>query len=753
MFVNVILNTSVTDLDRLFTYKVPDNMVKEIAIGKRVAVPFGVSNRKEVGVILQITDTIDFDIKFAKDILEIIDNEPLVSEFNIKLAKWISRRHICNLADSLRLMFPPDMVRSQMKMRSSKKKKYVYLNVENPLLKYYEDIVGLTPKRKEVLEFLMNIKSILLPDLLDYFNTSTAFLKWFVDNNIVDIREELIQEDVFDKYKIDDNQVQKRVVLNHEQQLAYNNLLNLVNTNKYQQALLHGITGSGKTEVYMSIIESILLLGKNAIVLVPEISLTPQMANRFITRFGDIVSILHSKLSYGQRIDEYTKIRNGKNRIVIGARSAIFAPLSNIGIVVIDEEHDLSYKSESVPKYNAIEVAEKICQYNKCLLLLGSATPSISTYYKTQNGNVSLLELKNRTNNSILPNVEIVDMLNEPFADNSKVITQKLYNELENNLKNKEQSIVFLNKRGYCSSIICNECGYVYKCPNCDVSLTYHKDKKRLLCHYCGYTEKSNKECKICGNVDLMTNTIGTQKVEQELHSLFPTASVIRMDHDTTTKKDSHIDIINKFKNDNIDILIGTQMVAKGHDFPNVTLVGILNADMTLYLQDYKGNELTYDLLTQVSGRAGRNQNDGKVVLQTYQKDNSIFPYIRENNYLRFYEEEIRYRKALLFPPFCDIIQIVFVGEKEEDVIAISQQVFEYLKTTLLEFANLNQLILFPPVQALLSRIDSKYRYKLNIKCKYSEKIADKLRAIAIDNKKQLKDVRVNIEINSTMNI
>ncbi len=753
MFVKVILNTSVTNLDKQFTYLVPNQMEEGIAIGVRVAVPFGASNRKEIGVVLEITDIIDFDVTLAKSIFEVIDTKPLISEFSIKLAKWISKKYICNLSDALRLMFPPDVIKSQKKIRTSKKNKYVYINNECPLLQCYEDIKGITPKRKEVLEFLINVQVVLLSDLYEYFNTNSSFLNWFKVNNLIEIKEELIEENLFEKYMITDKDLENRVVLNTEQQMAYDKLVDLVDQGSFETALLHGVTGSGKTEVYMHVIQNVIQKGKTAIVLVPEISLTPQMANRFISRFGNVVSILHSKLSVGQRIDEYNKIRNGNIKIVIGARSAIFSPLNNIGVIVVDEEHDGSYKSEGTPKYNAIEVAQRICEYYNCLLLLGSATPSISTYYKAKNSQMHLLELKNRTSSSVLPNIEVVDMITESFAYPSKIITQKLYNEIENNLKKKEQTIIFLNKRGYCSSIVCKQCGFVYKCPNCDVSLTYHKDKHRLLCHYCGYAKKLEKLCRMCGSEELITNALGTQKVEEEIRSFFPNASILRMDHDTTTKKDSYIQILNKFKNDNIDILIGTQMVSKGHDFPNVTLVGILNADITLYLQDYKGNELTFDLLTQVAGRAGRNDKQGKVLLQTYQKDNSIFEYIKDNDYEKLYKDEIKYRQTLLFPPFCDIIQIVLVGENENNVIKASNDIFQYLKNKLVEFANKKQLIIFPPVQALLSRIDKKYRYKINIKCKYNEKIANNLKNIHIDNKKILKDIRIDIEVNSNKNI
>ena len=754
MFVNILLNTSVSNLDRLFSYKVPKDMEEKISVGKRVWVPLGKGNRKEIGVILSITDKIDFDVNLAKDILEVIDDEPLISEFSIKLAKWISKRYICRLSDALRLMFPPDVIKKDKRIRTSKKDKFIYLNEDNQMLEYYENIKGLTPKRKEVLEFLINVKVILLPDLLDFFNTSRPFLKWFEDNNLIEIKEEIKEENLFEKYSVKMEEKNSKVILNEEQQSAYDNLSNILIENEYREVLLHGVTGSGKTEVYMQVIEKTLELGKNAIVLVPEISLTPQMANRFISRFGNMISILHSKLSYGQRIDEYAKIKKGDIRIVIGARSAIFSPITNIGVIVIDEEHDLSYKSESTPKYDAKEVARKMCQYNKCLLLLGSATPSIQTYYKTQTGEIELLTLKNRTNNSILPNIEIVDMKEERYIDSgSKIISKKLYNEIEKNLQNKEQTIIFLNKRGYCSSIVCKECGYVYKCPNCDVSLTYHKDKHSLLCHYCGYNERVDKKCKMCTNTDLSTNTVGTQKIENELKNLFPNASIIRMDHDTTQTKDSHINIVNKFKNENIDILIGTQMIAKGHDFPNVTLVGILNADMSLYLQDYKSNELTFGLLTQVAGRAGRKDKEGRVILQTYQPENSIFSYIKENDYTKLYNEEIRFRQILIFPPFCDIIQFVFVGEKENNVISASSNMFNYLKDKLLEFANAGELLVFPPVQALLSKIDNKYIYKLNIKCRYSEKLAIIFKQAIKDNIDKYDDVRIDIEINSNRNI
>ena len=445
----------------------------------------------------------------------------------------------------------------------------------------------------------------------------------------------------------------------------------------------------------------------------PEISLTPQMLDRFISRFGkEEIAVLHSKLSIGERYDEWNRIKEKKARIIIGARSAIFAPIENIGIIIIDEEHDTSYKSESIPKYDAKEIAKKIAQENNCPLVLGSATPDLVTYYNAKQGKIRLLELSKRANNSKLPNVEVVDMKMELANGNRSMLSVSLYNAIENNLKQKKQTILFLNRRGYSTFIMCRECGYTVKCKNCNISMTYHRAENKLKCHYCGYEENVVTICPNCHSTKIRYFGTGTQKLEQEIHKLFPQASTIRMDIDTVTKKNSHEEILNKFKNENIDILIGTQMVVKGHHFPNVTLVGVVAADSSLNIDDYRANERTFQILTQVAGRAGREQLEGQVIIQTYNPDNFSIICAKEQNYNMFYDTEIVLRKQLNYPPFCDIILIGFNSLSENEILEATKTVYKYLKEKL----NEQEFTILKPMPSPIDKIQNRYRWRIIIK-------------------------------------
>ena len=439
-----------------------------------------------------------------------------------------------------------------------------------------------------------------------FTDCSRAIVNTLIKNNYLEIVEKTIDRDPLLDKKIDKTKCLK---LTQEQQIAYKKIENSILNKNFSEFLLYGVTGSGKTEVYLQLIKKVLEIGKTAIVLVPEISLTPQMLDRFISRFGkEEIAVLHSKLSVGERHDEWKKIKENKIKIVIGARSAIFAPIENLGIIIIDEEHDSSYKSESSPKYNAKEVAKIIAKNSKCPLVLGSATPDINTYYNAKNGEIELLELTRRANNSNLPNVEVVDLKLELANGNRSMLSNSLYDSIKNNLEQKMQTILFLNRRGYSTFIMCRECGYTVKCKNCNISLTYHRPENKLKCHYCGYEENVVSVCPECGSKKIRYFGTGTQKLEQEINNLFPNASTIRMDVDTVTKKNSHEQILNKFKQENIDILIGTQMVVKGHHFPNVTLVGVIAADGSLNIDDYRANERTFQILTQVARKSWKRE-------------------------------------------------------------------------------------------------------------------------------------------------
>ena len=531
-----------------------------------------------------------------------------------------------------------------------------------------------------------------------------------------------------------------------EQKVAFDKIAKAIDEKKYEQFLLYGITGSGKTEVYLQLINKVIQEGKSAIVLVPEISLTPQMLDRFISRFGkEQIAVLHSKLSIGERHDEWERIKQGKARIVIGARSAIFAPVKNLGIIIIDEEHDSSYKSESSPKYNAKEVANKISREENIPLLLGSATPDLRTFYNSNNGKIVLLKLTKRANNSNLPKVEIVDLKQELANGNRSMLSFDLYQSIEQNLKDKLQTILFLNRRGYSTFIMCRNCGYTVNCKNCNISMTYHSYQNKLKCHYCGYEEKVVKNCPECGSDKIRYFGTGTQKLEQEIHKQFPGAKTIRMDVDTVTKKNSHEEILNKFKNEDIDILIGTQMVVKGHHFPKVTLVGVIAADSSLNIDDYRATERTFQILTQVAGRAGRENLPGKVIIQSYNPENFSIQNAQKQNYEKFYETEIALRKQLKYPPFCDIIIIGFNSTNEEEIKKVSKTAYEFI----LENLNEEEFKIFKPMPSPIDKIQNKFRWRIIIKGNINEQANEILnRLLKRLYEKDYKNTKITIDVN-----
>ncbi len=472
----------------------------------------------------------------------------------------------------------------------------------------------------------------------------------------------------------------------------------------------------------MQLIEQVLKNERTALVLVPEISLTPQMVNRFLARFGDCIAVLHSKLSIGERYDEWHKIKEGKAKIVIGARSAIFAPISNLGIILIDEEHDSSYKSDMTPRYNAKDIAKFMAKQNKIPLVLGSATPEITTFYKAQNGDIRLLRLSKRANNSKLPDVKIIDMRDELAKGNKSMLSDLLYEKIENNLKNKKQTILFLNRRGYSTFVMCRDCGFTAKCKNCNITLTYHHDENKLKCHYCGFETNNITICPVCKSKNVRYFGSGTQKLEEEIHRLFPEAKTIRMDIDTVTKKNSHEKILNKFKDDNIDILIGTQMVVKGHHFPNVTLVGVIAADGSLNVGDYRASERTFQILTQVAGRAGRESLPGEVIIQTYNPDHFSISYAKEQNYDLFYNAEIILRERLKYPPFCDIIVLGINGKDEKR----TKEVIQKLENTIRK-KNDGSYFASKALASPISKINGRFRYRIILKCKLNGKMVNKI--------------------------
>lgn len=568
MYAEVIINSNAKDLNRIFDYIVPINMENTIKIGARVFVPFGKGSKLADGFVINFKEKSEFANKeIAK-----IEIENSLTEENIILAKLMARKYFCNISDCIKLMLPPGTGSKEISDRVKEKKgNFIFLN------KSKDEIEILIEERKiksdkhiKVLRFLEKNDGIYITDLENLTDVNRAVFKTIEKNGYIKIKEGQIERNPFINKNIEKDEPK---ILTEEQAKCFDGINFCIKNEEFSKNLIYGITGSGKTEIYLQLIKEVLEKGKDSIVLVPEISLTPQMVDRFLARFGDVVAVLHSKLSVGERFDEWQKIASGEKKIVIGARSAIFAPVKNLGIIIIDEEHDMSYKADSTPRYNAKDLAKYISEQNSCPLVLGSATPDIVTMKNSKDNEIILYTLKNRANNAKLPKVEIVDMRNELAIGNRSMISFKLQDEINKNLENRKQTILFLNRRGYSTFVMCRECGYVAKCKNCNISLTYHMSENKLKCHYCGYETSVIKECPECHSNKVKYFGTGTQKLENEVHKLFPNASTIRMDLDTVTKKNSHEEILNKFKNENIDILIGTQMIVKGHHFPNVTLV------------------------------------------------------------------------------------------------------------------------------------------------------------------------------------
>ncbi len=730
MVAEIIINSIAKDLNRTFDYIVPENLSRDIKIGNRVFVPFGPKNSTTEGYIIGFKETSEFA---KKDILKIEDS--ILTEENIELAKLMAKRYFSNISDCIKLMLPPGEKTTKLSERiKDKTANFVYLKKDIEEIDLDIEIKKLkSPKQIKALEFLKENEGIYIGDLEIITETSRAVLKTLEKNGYIEIIEQKVERDIFKNREIKRD---KPLKLTEEQQIAFDK----IKDSKFDEFLLYGVTGSGKTEVYLQLIQNAIEKGKSAIVLVPEISLTPQMVDRFSARFGDCICVIHSKLSVGERNEQWKKIQEDKYKILIGARSAIFAPIKNIGLIIIDEEHDASYKSDMSPRYNAKEIAKYIAKKNDIPVILGSATPDISTYTKSSN----IIELTKRANASNLPEVEIVDLRQELARGNRSIISEKLHDEIEKNLQNKRQTILFLNRRGFSTFVMCRDCGYTMKCKRCNISLTYHSRENELKCHYCGYRTKNVTVCPSCNSKNIKHFGSGTQKLEEIVQKEFPGCSTIRMDVDTVSKKNSHEDILNKFKNENIDILIGTQMVVKGHHFPNVTLVGVIAADGSLNIGDYRANERTFDLLVQVAGRAGRENLPGKVIIQTYSPENFCIQCSKNQDYKEFYNTEIELRKQLKYPPFCDIILFGISSTDRDEIENASKK----LHTILTKYAGETMQIM-PPLPAPIDKIKYRYRWRIVAKCKLSNNVIQIINKSLDDfYKLKFKKTRIATDVN-----
>ena len=735
MIAEVIIDSRAKKLNRKFDYEIPKNLEDLIFVGSRVLVPFANFKTLEQGYVINIKEKTDFDVK------QIAGLEENLPEDKINLARWMARKYFTNVSECIKLMLTPGTKsKDQEKRVKDRIINFVYFNIPYEEIDF-EKIRG--EKQKKLLHFLKKNEGLTISEIESITEVSRATVNSLIDKNILKIENKKIDRNPLINKNV---QTGKKLKLTEEQKEAYQAIEKAIDENRYEEFLLYGVTGSGKTEVYLQLIEKTIKTNKSAIMLVPEISLTPQMIDRFVSRFTkEQVAVLHSKLSIGERHDEWERIKNNEAKIVIGARSAIFAPFENLGLIIIDEEHDMSYKSEGAPRYSAKEVASFIGKNKKIPVVLGSATPDLNTFYNAEKGRITKLSLTKRANNSKLPDVTIVDLKQELAVGNKSMISNLLYDEIENNIKNKEQTILFLNRRGYSTFIMCRDCGYTLKCPNCNISLTYHRTNNLLKCHYCGHTQKVATICPNCNSTKIRYFGTGTQKLEQEIHKLFPEASTIRMDIDTVTKKNSHEQILNTFKNENIDILIGTQMVVKGHHFPNVTLVGVIAADGSLNQDDFRANEKTFQILTQVAGRAGREKLPGKVIIQTYNPNSFAIECSKEQNYDFFYNTEILLRKQLKYPPFCDIIMIGFSGENEKEIKDSSTYVYNLMRKNLEKY----DIKVFPAMPSPIDKIQNKLRWRIIAKGKVTPEVTIILnKCLQNIYQKNLKYTSIYVDIN-----
>ncbi len=717
-----------------YDYYIPEELKEAITEGTRVKVPFGKGNALRNGVVIKIFEAINTGLK---EIKAIDKNASVLDREMVELALWLKERCFCTTYDCLRQMLPRGIDKV-----GSKSEKMMRLADENA------DIAQkLTPKQQSVVNLLSDVGAAEVNEICEFCSVGMSVLDNLVKYGIC----EYYKKEVFrNPYGNADSLVDRKdIVLSAEQEKAFSTYSDMLK-NGGGTGLLYGVTGSGKTQVYLKLIDEAVDLGKDVIVMVPEISLTPQALSIFHKRYGKKVAVFHSGLSLGERNDEYKRADCGEAKIVIGTRSAVFAPLHNLGLIVIDEEQEHTYKSERTPKYNAADAANFRCKYNKALLLLTSATPSVESYSAAVNGKYKLCELNERYGKSTLPQVITVDMKAEIKGGNKTPVSNTLKNLLEETLEKKKQAILLINRRGYNTFIACNDCGHVITCPNCSISLTYHSYNNSLMCHYCGYSKPLDNVCTECGSKNIRYSGYGTQRIEDEIERLFPQARIIRMDADTTSAKFSHQRIFDAFSNGDYDILIGTQMVAKGLDFPNVELVGVVNADNSLYDENYTANERSFDLITQVVGRSGRRNASGKAVIQTINPNNEIIEFASRQDYKAFYDSEINLRKLLTYPPFCDIYSVSFTSENENKSALCAKEFFDiFVELNKTEYKN-EKFIVLGPSPAKISKISNNYRHRLAIKCKNSKSVRRMLNDILqkIAKMKEYKEVTVGIDLN-----
>ena len=720
MYAQVVVEISNDAVDKVFDY----HAIENTQAGMRVSVPF--ANRVVQGVVLSLSETTSYDESKIKSIISNKESVPKIKPEILEMSKFLAKHFFLRLSDCFKLVLP-----SCVRLDKEKEQNMFFV-VSNCETEQAIELIGKRAKNQiSAIQFLNEQGEVQFSQMVEMFGRSSV-------NALIE--KQLITKQSARKMRTPksmDVQVVKHS-LTKSQQKAVEEI-----SGKDETFLLHGVTGSGKTEVYMTIIEQAIQNGKTAIMLVPEISLTPQMMQRFNSRFPNQVAVLHSGLSEGERYDEWDRIFNNQVKVVLGARSAIFAPLENLGVIIIDEEHDGSYISESNPRFNTHEAAEFRARYNKCPLILGSATPNISSFKKAQEGKYHLVQLPERVNGLEMPKIEIVDMIGEVMDGNTSFYSRKLLTKLEESIKKGKQSILFINRRGFASFVMCRECGYRAKCDDCEVSLVYHKEDNELKCHFCGKRYRALTNCPNCKSASIKFGALGTERVCEDLKEMFSDVPIFRMDNDTTRGKNKHKEILEQFSKTSPSILVGTQMVAKGHDYPNVAFVGILDADVSLYNSDFKSNERTFQLVTQVAGRTGRKNGDGYVVLQTYAPKHYVYRFATNYDYLSFYDKEINLRQTTNFPPFSNILRILVSSESDNRAKDVTKKLLD--KAMEIKEKYKNKIIFLQAMPSPVKRIQSKYRYQIltryfpedEITCEFF-KISDIIE----------KDVSIFVEIN-----
>ena len=791
----VALEGAVFAFDKLYTYIIPPELHRKAAVGCRVVVPFGRGNAKRQGIIFSVKTA---ELSHLKNIFTVTDTEPVISAEMVKICEYMRDNYFCTYYDAVNAMLPAGLkyrllnfysvngdpsgdisdsdekaVLGYLVKHGERDEEQIVsaLGIEPELLNKMcaagliiksrntkrlmrdasekwvcavtdVDGIALTPRQKQVAEFVINAGEISAKELMYYTGVSQSVIEKLVEKQVLKV----FSKRVFRTESETDETDNRNIELTDEQQRAYDGLLDEYGKSEGAVSLLYGVTGSGKTQIFLKLADRVLEDNRGVIIMVPEIALTPQMLRIFKSRYGDKIAVFHSAMSLGKRMDEWQRIKSGRASIALGTRSAVFAPFSNLGLIIMDEEHEHTYKSEQSPRFHARDIAKIRTAYHGGLLCLASATPSLESYTAAKLGKYMLLRLEHRFGNAVLPEVETVDMKKEILDGNAGSISRRLYDGISATLENKKQVILLLNRRGHNTYVSCPDCGEVLSCPNCSISLTYHSANRRLMCHYCGYSVPASGKCPSCGGEHLKFMGTGTQKVEEELNNLFPGVRVLRIDADSTVSRDSYSEGLERFSNGEYDILLGTQMVAKGLDFPNVTLVGVLGADSAAFSDDFRSFERTFSLLTQVVGRAGRGENAGRAIIQSLNPEGWLISLAAKQDYDGFYNEEILTRKLMVYPPYCDICVVCTRSTFKETAEKAAKTIFDNIKAMLNgEYCDIKAIIL-GPAPASVPKVNNRYRCRIIIKCKNTRRLREMFRR-AIDVK-LVGDTAVAVDMN-----